>query len=135
MARSRLPAALAAAGALALPVCAGADASPSATQLQVQAQFSTLDTNGNRLIDESEAKASQELQTHFQRLDQNNDGQLSEAEFAGFEAARSQSAVSDSKTEAISDQAPAPQPTESWFTAPRHKPGGREDGERGREPR
>lgn len=135
MARSRLPAALAAAGALTLPISAGADSSPSAAQLQVQAQFSTLDTNGNRLIDQSEAKASQELQTHFQRVDQNNDGQLSEAEFAGFEAARSQPAVSDSKTEAISEQATTPKPTESWFTTPRHKPGAREDSERGREPR
>lgn len=113
----------------------GAAQTPPATGLGVEAQFGTLDTNANRLIDEDEAKASKALQTHFRKLDRNGDGQLSQSEFAGFEAVRSGKTVSDAKVEAVTDQATPPEPTESWFTAPRHKPGSQRESDRGREPR
>lgn len=100
----------------------------------VEAEFGTLDTNANQLIDRTEAQASEELQRNFDELDQNNDGQLSESEFSGFETNRSAAAVSDTKTDAISEDATPAKPTESWFTAPRHRPRADEPA-RGREDR
>lgn len=125
---------IAAAVFVALPITVAAE-TPSASRLDVQAQFGTLDTNANRLIDETEAKASKQLQAHFEQLDQNNDGQLSEAEFAGFEAAQSGKTVSDTKVKGVAEQATPPKPTESWFTAPGDKPGSQRENDRERESR
>ena len=103
-------------------------------RMVLEAEFGTLDTNANQLIDRAEAQASEELQRNFDQLDENNDGQLSESEFSGFETGRSAPAVSDAKTDAISEDATRAKPTDSWFTAPRHKPRADEPA-RGREDR
>ena len=103
-------------------------------RMTIKAEFGTLDTNANQLIDRAEAQASEDLERNFERLDENNDGQLSESEFSGFELLRSEPTVSKSKNEAVNEDAKDAKPNESWFTAPEHKP--RDDeATRGREPR
>ncbi len=100
-----------------------------------EAEFGSLDTNANRLIDRSEAKASQELESSFDRLDENHDGQLSASEFSGFEKAHPGPAVSPAKTEAVKKSAEPTEPRESWFTSPEHKPRDDEESSRARTPR
>ena len=100
----------------------------------VEAEFGTLDTNANQLIDRAEAQASEDLKRNFDQMDKNNDGQLSESEFSGFERIQSGATVSESKNEAVNEDAKDAKPNESWFTAPQHKPRDDESA-RGREPR
>lgn len=52
-----------------------------------EAEFGTLDTNADHMIDRSEAQAWESLQDHFDELDENNDGALTESEFSAFEQA------------------------------------------------
>lgn len=125
----------------ALQIGISSAAPPSASNVgatdprkNIEAEFGTLDTNGNQLIDRAEAQASKELEGSFDQMDKNNDGQLSESEFSGFERIQSGPTVSESKNEAVNEEAKEAKPNESWFTAPRHKP--RDDeAARGREPR
>ncbi len=108
---------------------------PTVAATRTQAEFGTLDTNANHLIDRSEAKASQDLETDFEQLDENHDGQLSESEFSGFERANASPSVSPEKAEMVKENAKATKPKESWFTAPQHKPRQDEEPSRGREAR
>lgn len=100
-----------------------------------EAEFGTLDTNANHLIDRSEAKASKALESNFDQLDQNHDGQLSESEFSGFEKAHPGPAVSPAQTNAVKKSAKPTEPRESWFTSPEHKPRDDDEPSRGRTPR
>ena len=104
-------------------------------RMNVEAEFGTLDTNANQLIDRTEAKASQDLERNFDQLDRNNDGQLSESEFSGFERVQSGATVSESKNESVNEDAKEAKPNESWFTAPQHKPRDDDESARGRDPR
>ncbi len=107
----------------------------AAASTNIQAEFGTLDTNANHLIDRSEAKASEALESNFEQLDQNHDGQLSESEFSGFERAHPSPSVSREKTEAVQENAKDTEPQESWFTAPEHQPSQDDEPSRAREPR
>lgn len=129
------PAALALALGTGVSMATEPDPAADDPRMAIEAEFGALDTNANLLIDKTEAKASKELEQNFAQLDANNDGQLSEAEFAGFERYRSTPAVSKTETRAVEKTAEPAEPKESWFTAPQHKPRGDEEPERGREGR
>lgn len=74
----------------------------------MEERFSSLDTNSDRVIDREEAEGDEQLSRNFDSTDVDRDATISPAEFMNY-------AVE-------TGAAPAAEPTESWFTAPHHKP-------------
>ena len=70
----------------------GADAN-----LNLNANLSSLDKNGDGKLSQQEAAANKKLSQQFSKLDANHDGMLDTGEFARFEAGGSASGSAESK--------------------------------------